>query len=157
MLSVATTPAMTTSFAINVAVSQLARGGGARRAITAAAVMTTPASVKTNGDSNVLYKTLNRLYRNFYKLHDSIRFFISGNLGNLAFFFVERMLYGLLKRRSHVLPLWFEDYQDELSFFVAYLLQVISQHWLNAFLVYGMETISTREKYFRTLMGCYST
>jgi hypothetical protein len=54
------------------------------------------------------------------------------------------------------LPPVVKEYMDSVSFFFAYVLQVIPQHWLHAYLVYGMDTIDTRQKYFTTLLGCYS-
>jgi hypothetical protein len=46
-----------------------------------------------------------------------------------------------------------DTYQAGLSFFSAYLLQIVSTHLLFAMLVYGVHTVDTPEKYFKTLWG----
>jgi hypothetical protein len=104
-----------------------------------------------------LSPTYNKLRDNFYKWPEPLRFFISGNVGNLVFFVLEHLVHSILKDNLEVLPTLLVEYKDGASFMVAYFLQIISQHWLHAFLVYGMDTISTREKYVKTLIGCYST
>mmetsp|Transcript_15154 Transcript_15154/g.27381 ORF Transcript_15154/g.27381 Transcript_15154/m.27381 type:complete len:336 (+) Transcript_15154:62-1069(+) len=95
------------------------------------------------------------LYETFFKLNEPLRFFISGNIGNVIFFYIERLTFSFCKR-SNNLPAFVKEYMDSVSFFFAYVLQVIPQHWLHAYLVYGMDTIDTRQKYFTTLLGCYS-
>jgi len=107
---------------------------------------------------------------------------MAGNLGNLGFFFLEKVIFQLL---SHLLVTasispsslfsssdaisstsasaaellysslmdGIEKYQDGLSFFSAYLIQIVTTHLLYAFLVYGMDTINTYEKYSKTLWG----
>jgi len=54
------------------------------------------------------------------------------------------------------LPSFVQSYKDSVSFFVAYMMQIVTQHLLHAFLVYGLETINTREKYIKTLAGQFS-
>mmetsp|Transcript_32789 Transcript_32789/g.48566 ORF Transcript_32789/g.48566 Transcript_32789/m.48566 type:complete len:312 (-) Transcript_32789:505-1440(-) len=98
----------------------------------------------------------NRLISDFYKVHEGIRFFISGNVGNVVFFFLERSLYMSLLSISW-LPDVVKDYRDGISFFLAYFLQIAVQHLLHAILVYGIDSISTRDKYIATLIACYST
>ncbi|OEU17775.1 hypothetical protein FRACYDRAFT_268799 [Fragilariopsis cylindrus CCMP1102] len=46
-----------------------------------------------------------------------------------------------------------EKYQDGISFFSAYLIQIVTTHLMYAFLVYGLDTINTYEKYTKTLSG----
>jgi hypothetical protein len=99
---------------------------------------------------------LNRIYQDFYQWNEVLRFFISGNVGTVIFFALERFVFGLLNRHLDLLPVMIVEYKDSVSFFVAYAMQISTQHWLNAFLVYGMQTISTREKYFKTLCFCFS-
>jgi hypothetical protein len=40
-----------------------------------------------------------------------------------------------------------------VSFFIGYILQIVSQHLIHAVLVYGLHSINTREKYLQTLLG----
>ncbi len=47
--------------------------------------------------------------------------------------------------------------KESISFFFSYLIQIVAQHFLNAFFVYGLESISTREKYVNTLVLTYSS
>mmetsp|Transcript_14759 Transcript_14759/g.21770 ORF Transcript_14759/g.21770 Transcript_14759/m.21770 type:complete len:194 (+) Transcript_14759:222-803(+) len=98
-----------------------------------------------------------RLHRDFYKLSEVIRFAISGSLGTVIFFLLERLFYGGLTRNAEKLPQACRTYIDGMSYMAAYIIQIVPQHLFNALLVYGMETISTRAKYVKTLIGCYST
>lgn len=97
--------------------------------------------------------SIESLYKSWF-IHASepIRFFVSGMLGNVCFYFLERLVYFQLCKMSSLPPV-VEDYKDSVSFFIGYLLQIVTQHWLHAFIVYGMETIDTREKYFKTLLA----
>lgn len=97
----------------------------------------------------------NPSYDAFLKLNEPLRFFISGNVGNVVFFYIERLTFYLLNKMDS-LPSVVKEYIDSVSFFIAYLLQVVPQHWLHAYLVYGLENIDNRQKYFTTLLGCYS-
>lgn len=98
-----------------------------------------------------------KLTREFYKLSEVVRFAVSGCLGTSIFYVLERFFYGNLKNNVELLPNICVRYMDGLSYITAYIIQIIPQHLLNAFLVYGKDTISTREKYMKTLIGCYST
>jgi len=98
-----------------------------------------------------------KLYADFYKWPEALRFFVSGNLGNMLFFTLERTLHSLLIRNLEALPALVLEYKDAVTFMVAYFIQIASQHFLNAYIVYGLQTISTREKYIKTLIACYST
>ena len=97
---------------------------------------------------------IDRIYSEFYKLPEAFRFFVSGNFGNVVFYTLERILYGRICKLTN-LPILIEEHKHAVSFFLAYLVQVATQHWLNAFFVYGLDSISTKEKYLRTLRGCY--
>jgi branched-subunit amino acid transport protein len=99
--------------------------------------------------------SLEGLYDAFMKINEPLRFFISGTCGNVVFFYIERLAFFLLKKNEN-LPTVMKDYLDSVSFFIAYILQVIPQHWFHALLVYGLHSIDTRKKYFTTLFGCYS-
>lgn len=96
-----------------------------------------------------------QIYRSWFKISELGRFFVSGNLGNMCFFFLERAVSRQLSQMSE-LPEFVEDYKDSVSFFIAYILQIVTQHLFNAVLVYGIDTINTWEKYFKTLLGQYS-
>ena len=52
-------------------------------------------------------------------------------------------------------PAFVSEHQETISFFVGYTLQIATQHLLHAIMVYGLHTINTREKYFKTLVGQY--
>jgi hypothetical protein len=92
------------------------------------------------------------LYSRWFDVSSLARFFVSGNLGNICFFFIERFIFVQLTKQES-LPEFVANYKETVSFFVGYLLQIITQHFLHAVLVYGLETINTREKYFKTLLG----
>lgn len=47
--------------------------------------------------------------------------------------------------------------KETVSFTVSYLAQISIQHWLYAVLVFGRDTINTREKYLKTLKATYAT
>jgi hypothetical protein len=123
-----------------------------------------------------------KLYRMwFHGLPQIFRFFVAGNLGNLGFFYMEKVIYKILSQLLIYLPssssiisgcsgavvadaavtatrcssmiIEIEKYQDGISFFSAYLIQIITTHLMYAFLVYGLDTINTYEKYSKTLSG----
>jgi hypothetical protein len=105
---------------------------------------------------NILIKT----YDGWFKLPQIFRFFVSGNLGNLCFFYLEQIIYDFLSNNPDVLTRFgfgsvefLDKNQAGVSFFAAYLLQIVSTHLLFAMLVYGITTINTPEKYFKTLSG----
>ena len=124
--------------------------GGAR-----VAAATSPQLSSHHRSSDGLY---HRISTDFYKhWPEPLRFFVSGNVGNVIFFTLERLLHSLLNHNLERLPAFLVEYKDGASFMMAYFLHIIAQHWLHAFLVYGMNTISTPQKYLRSLIGCYST
>ncbi len=92
------------------------------------------------------------IHERWFRISSLVRFFVSGNLGNVCFFFIERSIFSSLSNFDTV-PEFVENYKETVSFFVGYLLQIITQHLLHALLVYGLGTINTREKYFKTLLG----
>jgi hypothetical protein len=91
----------------------------------------------------------NRLW---YSLPELFRFFVSGNLGNGCFFLIERGLYTVIERIPSP-PTFLMEHHDSAAFLVGYILQILTQHLLHAWLVYGLKTINTRDKYLRTLGG----
>ena len=101
-----------------------------------------------------------RLYHSWLRLPQIFRFFVAGNLANLGFFYLEKIIFRLLSYflvsgeiLSNFLLDSIQKYQDGMSFFSAYVIQIVTGHLLYAFLVYGMDTINTYEKYSKTLMG----
>jgi hypothetical protein len=103
-------------------------------------------------DPTTLSNALAKLSTRWFQVSGLARFFISGNVGNLCFFMIERVVYGQLCQ-LHSLPKFVEDYKESVSFFIGYILQIISQHLIHAVLVYGLHSINTREKYLQTLLG----
>lgn len=97
---------------------------------------------------------LSRLYQRWFRVPEVVRFFAAGNLANVGFFYMERQIYNLISRYPpEKLSPFILEYQDGVSFFVGYLLQIVSTHLLLAVLVYGLDTINTAEKYYKTLSG----
>lgn len=47
--------------------------------------------------------------------------------------------------------------KESISFFISYLIQILAQHFLNAFFVYGLDSIDTKDKYISTLVVTYSS
>lgn len=92
----------------------------------------------------------------FYALPQIVRYFISSNIANIFFFLLERLVSSVGFQHLHRFPLFVQEHKDSVSFFLAYALQVLPQHLLNAFLVYGIDTINSVEKYIETLLGTYS-
>lgn len=101
---------------------------------------------KKQVDGNVDQENEKGMYETFLEvIPQPIRFLISGCIGNLVFFALDQYLY-----KNVFIG------KDTASFFVAYLMQIFLQHSLNAFFVYGLETISTRVRYIETLSSTYS-
>jgi hypothetical protein len=97
---------------------------------------------------------IGELYRLWHDLPEVARFFVAGNLGNAGFFFLERQINIFISLCPiEMVPAFVLAYQDGVSFFVGYLLQIVSTHLLLAVLVYGVDTIDSVEKYCKTLSG----
>ena len=99
-------------------------------------------------------------YRRWMQLPQIFRFTVAGNLGNLGFFYLEKAIFRLLSHPvittsmlSSFLLDGIEKFNDTISFFSAYVIQIVTTHLLYAWLVYGMDTIDTSEKYWKTLVG----
>ena len=116
---------------------------------------TSPAINKKTKENPVI-----QLYRSWMRLPQILRFCVAGNLANLGFFFLEKVIFQFLSYlivstsvlSSNMLD-GIEKYQDGISFFSAYIIQIVTGHLLYAFLVYGTDTINTYEKYSKTLSG----
>ena len=96
------------------------------------------------------------LLNQFYRISQPLRYFIGGNVGNLILFAMERILHTGITRldlpESSAVAAW----SDTISFFAAYMLHIPAQHYVFALLVYGLDSINTRAKYWTTLGGMYS-
>lgn len=90
----------------------------------------------------------------WYAIPRPLRYFVSGNLGNICFFVLDKLVSTYLENQA--LPSSMDDYKDSISFFSAYLLHIVAQHYLHALLVYGLSSINSRSKYWKTLRGTYS-
>ena len=131
--------------AVALATSSLVRGGGG-------------AVVQKALEGSVSQKTsFASMYQKFYTLPEPARYMFCANAGNIVLFVLERVMYQLLDTTTVQLPALLDRNKASASFFLAYFTHVIPQHWFLAFFVYGLHTISTREKYFRTLFGTYQT
>eukprot|EP00584_Thalassiosira_punctigera_P007870 CAMPEP_0172535824 /NCGR_PEP_ID=MMETSP1067-20121228/7662_1 /TAXON_ID=265564 ORGANISM="Thalassiosira punctigera, Strain Tpunct2005C2" /NCGR_SAMPLE_ID=MMETSP1067 /ASSEMBLY_ACC=CAM_ASM_000444 /LENGTH=210 /DNA_ID=CAMNT_0013320779 /DNA_START=80 /DNA_END=709 /DNA_ORIENTATION=+ len=103
-----------------------------------------------------------------WETNSAIRFGAAGLLGNAVFFGLDKMLLPTVVRAASTLSVsdrsaviiswsrWTKDNAASVSFFLAYLLDIALQHFLNAWLVFGLETISTRELYFNSLATTYT-
>jgi len=90
------------------------------------------------------------LLSRFYRVPAPLRYFVSGNFGNLALFLTDHLVSALIS--PHFKGPWVHS----TCFFTAYMLHVPAQHWFHALLVYGLESIATPAQYWQTLGGTYS-
>jgi len=103
---------------------------------------------------------LSNVYPNlwFNQVPEVVRFITASSLGNVAFFKIDQALYNLIILPfAKDMPKFLQKNKESVSFFLAYLMQVGLQHFLNAFFVYGLQTIETRDKYLDTLGLTYSS
>lgn len=109
----------------------------------------------------------NSVFYAAWKQNLAIRFGASGILGNALFFGLDKMLFPLILRtaaefssnnKSSIADIskWIHQHAASVSFFVAYLIDIAIQHFLNAWLVFGIHTISTRDLYFSSLATSYT-
>ncbi len=103
--------------------------------------------------------------RNYWMENSAIRFAASGLIGNVIFFGLDVSFLPVIKGIGS------EAYQrqcflkasraissnaESISFFLAYLVDILVQHFLNALLVFGLDTIKTRELYLSSLATAYT-
>jgi hypothetical protein len=94
----------------------------------------------------------------FNQIPEAGRFITATGLGNLLFYAIDQTIYKhILIRFSSDFPKIIQRNKESVSFFVSYFLQIIFQHYLNALFVYGLDTVDSKEKYFKTLLLTYST
>ena len=117
-------------------------------------LVSAPLSANTvgGGGSSFLYK--------IWQQNTAIRFGTSGILGNAIFFGLDRILFPVIlnaagRSASNMSKLIVHN-AASVSFFVAYLLDIAVQHLLNAWLVFGLETINTRQQYLSSLATSYT-
>lgn len=98
---------------------------------------------------------LNLWYSN---VPQAIRFFTAGNVGTIFFYVFDSLIYKyfVLRAATENWPKLLRRNKESVSFFLAYLSQISAQHLLNAWLVYGMHTIATKERYLKTLRESYA-
>jgi hypothetical protein len=118
----------------------------------AKAVPKTRSSKITSKISNTRHTISNK----WFVIPKPVRFFVSGNLGNVCFFYCERAVSAGLDSVAD-LPEFVETYKGSVSFFLGYVVHIVFQHFLHASLVYGLSTINTPAKYLTTLFGTYGT
>lgn len=129
---------------VAVSLGSVFKDGGSK------AILRSPASTKRGKATDS--DRLGRLYKSWFGVSRPVRFFVSGNLGSVVFFLLERFIYQVLTSQED-LPKLVDEYKETISFFWGYALQIVVQHMLHAFLVYGLDTIATREKYIKTLLS----
>mmetsp|Transcript_17669 Transcript_17669/g.26312 ORF Transcript_17669/g.26312 Transcript_17669/m.26312 type:complete len:229 (-) Transcript_17669:86-772(-) len=94
----------------------------------------------------------------WYSVPQIFRFGISGTLGNVILFFMDSSFYkNVMLKYAKDFPKLVNQNAESVSFFVSYFFQIVVQHVMNAFLVFGWHTIDTRKKYMVSLAGCYAT
>ena len=108
----------------------------------------TSVDASTSNNEVDLFKALGNLW---YKLAQPIRYFVSGNLGVLCLYYLERTIRLTVEASTSDPP----KHLDSISYFSAYLIHIVAQHALNSVMVYGLESINTWQKYKSTLIGTY--
>lgn len=101
-------------------------------------------------------KTTSAISNTFYAIPKPLRFFISGNLGNVVFYYCEQGVSAGLESVAD-LPVLVQSYKESVSFFLGYVIHIVFQHFLHALLVYGLATINNPARYLKTLFGTYGT
>mmetsp|Transcript_12460 Transcript_12460/g.15609 ORF Transcript_12460/g.15609 Transcript_12460/m.15609 type:complete len:231 (-) Transcript_12460:267-959(-) len=118
-----------------------------------------PMTIATN-NPNVL---TSMIYSKFFTFPQPVRFFASAAIGNGVLFAIDKIIYYNLKsgggsdQEGMYLSKLLQENAETISFFISYMVQIAAQHFLNALLVFGLSTISTKKKYMHTLAGSYTT
>lgn len=131
-------------------------------ATTKSKVQTTSSTTATatcNSDKFVVSTIVDKIYTRwwFHGVPQVFRFCFAGSLANLFFLWLEHTLY-VWTTNSAIAPFVLttvfeveEEHAATISYTAAYLLQIVSTHFLNALLVYGLSTVDTLPKYLTTL------
>lgn len=99
--------------------------------------------------------------RNYWVENSAIRFAASGLIGNAIFFGLDVSFLPVIKLASQrqcflKASKAISSNAESISFFLAYLVDILVQHFLNALLVFGLDTIKTRELYLSSLATAYT-
>lgn len=106
--------------------------------------------------------------RNYWVENSAIRFAASGLIGNVIFFGLDVSFLPVIKGIGTASEAYQRQYfflkaskaissnAESISFFLAYLVDILLQHFLNALLVFGLDTIKTRELYLSSLATAYT-
>ena len=133
----------------SIAVALFPRGGGRGNIANVKTASPSPSpSPSTPQSKQSVWITIATLW---YKISHPLRYFVSGNIGNVCLYFLERAVRLTLEASLENPP----KHVDSISYFTAYLMHILLMHALNAVLVYGLESVNTRQKYFSTLFGTY--
>jgi len=131
--------------------ARIPRGG----ANSSSSSSNTSAAANNCNSSNSNGKSAAKAYKQFFALPEPVRFCVSACMGTYVFYVAEKWFSSYVSNQMS-LPAFLAGQQDTISFFLAYLFQIGVQHFLNAILVFGWDSISTKQKYINTLMGSYS-
>uniref|UniRef100_A0A7S3L6V6 Uncharacterized protein n=1 Tax=Amphora coffeiformis TaxID=265554 RepID=A0A7S3L6V6_9STRA len=134
---------------VSVAASLILRGGGAvlsRSGGSSAHTNKGKKSTKSTQQQSLYDAIGNR----WYQIPQPLRYFVSGNLGNLCLYVLDKALRLWMESMTHP-----PKNIDSMAYFMAYILHVAAQHAFHAFLVYGLESVSTRQVYWSTLLGTF--
>ncbi len=99
--------------------------------------------------------------RSYWSENAAVRFAASGFIGNAIFFGLDIAFLPIIKGASQKqcfikASKTIADNAESISFFAAYLVDIIVQHFLNALLVFGLDTIATRQLYLSSLAAAYT-
>jgi len=99
--------------------------------------------------------------RSYWLENSAVRFAASGFIGNAIFFGLDLAFLPIIKGASQrqcfvKASKTIATNAESISFFVAYLVDIIVQHFLNALLVFGLDTIATRQMYLSSLTTAYT-
>jgi len=99
--------------------------------------------------------------RSYWAENSAIRFATSGLIGNAIFFGLDvaflPIIIGASQKQCFIkASKTIATNAESISFFVAYLVDIFLQHFLNALLVFGLDTIATRDMYLSSLATAYT-
>lgn len=94
-----------------------------------------------------------RILNHWNRAPTFVRYFVSGNIGNIVLYILECLLSSWLVTHRPNSP---QSHRDFITFLAAYWMHIPFQHILHAALVYGWHSINTLQKFWTTLMGMAS-
>ena len=133
-----------------------ALGNNKKKKIGLIATFSDFVSTVSSVGSNIV---VDRIYHGWWfgQVPEIFRFCFTGSLANVFFLWLEHLLFVVATESptaTIVLTSVFdveEDHAATISYTIAYLLQIVTTHMLNALLVYGLSTVDTFSKYVTTL------